>query len=57
MVYGWTKRNQFIDAGGNVIDTANNYTDGTSEALVGEFAEGSRHKLVIATKYSLTIDQ
>jgi aryl-alcohol dehydrogenase-like predicted oxidoreductase len=46
----------FLDAGGNFVDTANNYTNGTSETLVGEFAAGSRQKLVIATKYSLTTD-
>ena len=48
--------NEFVDAGGNFIDTANNYTDGTSEALIGEFAFGSRQKMVLGTKYSLTID-
>jgi aryl-alcohol dehydrogenase-like predicted oxidoreductase len=46
----------FIDAGGNFVDTANNYTNGTSESLVAEFAAASRQKLVIATKYSLTTD-
>ena len=42
--------------GGNFVDTANNYTDGTSEALVGAFTEAARERWVIATKYSLTID-
>lgn len=43
----------FAEAGGNFLDTANLYTNGTSEALVGEFVKGDREKWVIATKYSL----
>jgi len=43
----------YVDAGGNFIDTANHYTNGTSEQLVGEFAAGERDRLVIATKYTL----
>jgi aryl-alcohol dehydrogenase-like predicted oxidoreductase len=43
----------YLDRGGNFIDTANKYTDGTSEQFVGEFAEGLRDRLVIATKYTL----
>ncbi|UBU16979.1 aldo/keto reductase [Nonomuraea gerenzanensis] len=42
----------YAERGGNFIDTANQYTDGTSEALVGEFAAGRREQLVLATKYS-----
>jgi aryl-alcohol dehydrogenase-like predicted oxidoreductase len=44
----------YLDRGGNFIDTANNYTNGTSERLVGEFANGLRDRLVIATKYTLS---
>jgi len=44
----------YLDRGGNFIDTANQYTNGTSERLVGEFANGLRDRLVIATKYTLT---
>lgn len=43
----------FAEAGGNFLDTANFYTNGTSETLVGEFVKGDREKWVIATKYSL----
>lgn len=43
----------FAEAGGNFLDTANLYTNGTSETLVGEFVKGDREKWVIATKYSL----
>lgn len=39
-------------AGGNFIDTANLYTNGSSEKLVGEFIAGERGKVVVATKYT-----
>ncbi|EGN98167.1 hypothetical protein SERLA73DRAFT_138475 [Serpula lacrymans var. lacrymans S7.3] len=44
----------FYDAGGNFIDTANNYQDQSSEEFIGEWAEqrGIRDQLVIATKYT-----
>ncbi len=43
----------FAEAGGNFIDTANRYTDGTSEKFVGEFISGERQRFVVATKYTL----
>jgi aryl-alcohol dehydrogenase-like predicted oxidoreductase len=42
----------FREAGGNFIDTANVYTNGTSESFLGEFMEGHRQSLVMATKYT-----
>ena len=39
-------------AGGNFIDTANIYTNGSSEKLVGEFISGHREEVVVATKYT-----
>jgi len=42
----------FREAGGNFIDTANIYTKGTSESLLGEFTQGNRESVVLATKYS-----
>ena len=42
----------FREAGGNFIDTANVYTNGTSELFLGEFMEGHRQSMVLATKYS-----
>jgi aryl-alcohol dehydrogenase-like predicted oxidoreductase len=42
----------FREAGGNFIDTANVYTNGTSESLLGEFMDGHRQSVVMATKYS-----
>lgn len=43
----------FLERGGNFIDTANRYTEGTSELFLGEFMQGIRENLVIATKFSL----
>ncbi|MFN5883840.1 MAG: aldo/keto reductase, partial [Bacteroidota bacterium] len=43
----------FTNAGGNFIDTANRYTDGTSEKYIGEFMQANRDHFVVATKYSL----
>jgi aryl-alcohol dehydrogenase-like predicted oxidoreductase len=45
----------FVAAGGTFIDTANNYTDGTSEQYVGEFIAADRDRFVVATKYTLTM--
>jgi aryl-alcohol dehydrogenase-like predicted oxidoreductase len=42
----------FREAGGNFVDTANYYTKGTSESLLGEFVKGHRASMVLATKYS-----
>lgn len=44
----------YAEAGGNVIDTANNYTDGSSEQIVGRCLQADRDHFVLATKYSLT---
>ena len=43
----------YADAGGNFVDTANRYTEGTSERWVGEFIKSERHHFVLATKYTL----
>jgi len=43
----------FANAGGNFIDTANRYTEGTSEKFVGEFIKSDREHFVVATKYTL----
>ncbi len=44
----------FASAGGNFLDTANVYTDGQSEAYLGDFLAGDRDRFVIATKYTLS---
>ncbi len=43
----------FASAGGNFLDTANRYTEGTSEKYLGEFISSDRDHFVVATKYSL----
>ncbi|MEU6038984.1 aldo/keto reductase [Actinomadura sp. NPDC047616] len=43
----------YVDRGGNFVDTASQYTGGTSERLVGRFAKDRRDRLVLATKYSM----
>ncbi len=45
----------FREAGGNFIDTANIYTNGSSESLLGEFIAGDRDSVVLATKFSNSI--
>jgi aryl-alcohol dehydrogenase-like predicted oxidoreductase len=42
----------YREAGGNFVDTANLYTNGASERLVGEFVQGHRQEIVLATKYT-----
>ncbi len=44
----------FAEAGGNFIDTAVNYTNGTSEKYVGDFIQADRDHFVVATKYTLS---
>jgi len=47
--------NAFLEKGGNFIDTANRYTEGSSELFLGDFIKesGRRDELVVATKCSL----
>ena len=45
----------FSEAGGNFIDTSNNYTNGTSESIVGECIAAERERYVVATKYTLRV--
>ncbi|MBV9848030.1 MAG: aldo/keto reductase [Kutzneria sp.] len=44
----------FAEAGGNFVDTANKYTNGTSERILGELLGEDRERFVVATKYSLS---
>jgi aryl-alcohol dehydrogenase-like predicted oxidoreductase len=46
----------FVEAGGNFIDTANIYTNGTSEKMLAEFMGAERDRYVIATKYTMEMD-
>jgi len=43
----------YREAGGNFIDTADQYQFGQSEAMLGEFIASERDDIVLATKYSL----
>jgi aryl-alcohol dehydrogenase-like predicted oxidoreductase len=45
---------RFFEAGGNFLDTADGYTGGSSEGIIGEYfaSRGTRDRAVIATKYT-----
>lgn len=45
---------RYLQVGGNFVDTADAYTDGTSEKWVGEFIRSAkaRDRVVLATKFS-----
>ncbi|MFH1680844.1 MAG: aldo/keto reductase [Candidatus Eisenbacteria bacterium] len=45
----------FTKQGGNFIDTANRYTEGTSEKWLGELVAAERERIVLATKYTLSV--
>ncbi|MET9295415.1 aldo/keto reductase [Streptomyces sp. NPDC003077] len=42
----------YADAGGNFVDTANNYAGGNAESIVGELLAGRRDAFVLASKYT-----
>ncbi|WP_149179207.1 aldo/keto reductase [Streptomyces sp. TRM49041] len=44
---------RFSEAGGTLIDTADNYQIGESERLLGEFIAADRDQYVVTTKFSL----
>jgi aryl-alcohol dehydrogenase-like predicted oxidoreductase len=44
---------RFVEAGGNFFDTANNYTNGSSERILGDLIGAERDRYVVATKYTL----
>jgi aryl-alcohol dehydrogenase-like predicted oxidoreductase len=46
---------RYLDAGGNVLDTANGYSEGRSEQIIGDYLAsrpGMRDRVVISTKYA-----
>jgi aryl-alcohol dehydrogenase-like predicted oxidoreductase len=47
--------NRYLELGGNFVDTANFYTGGTSETMLGKFLEGRRDQVVLATKFTLSM--
>ncbi|HEX6453277.1 MAG TPA: aldo/keto reductase [Trebonia sp.] len=48
---------QALDAGINLIDTADVYSRGESERMLGQALKGHRDKVVLATKFGLPMDQ
>src|SRR5258708_8356663 len=44
----------YIDSGGNFVDTANCYTNGSSERMLGEFLGEKRQQIVLSTKYTIS---
>ena len=50
--------NAYVDAGGNFVDTADVYSSGRSEALLGRFVakRDLRDRIVLATKYAFNFD-
>jgi aryl-alcohol dehydrogenase-like predicted oxidoreductase len=62
--YGNPDRNECLqiiaraaDAGINFIDTADRYSLGVSEQLVGEAVKGSRDRFVLATKFTIPMSE
>ena len=48
----------YLELGGNFIDTANAYTSGHSEKIIGDFfrqGKGKRDRIVIATKFFMNL--
>lgn len=45
----------YVDAGGNFIDTADNYQVGQSEEMLGDFIAADRDHFVLATKYTMGV--
>src|SRR3979490_3451452 len=46
----------FADAGGNVVDTADVYTNGRAESILGKLLKGRRDRFVLATKFTNQTD-
>ncbi|MET7398994.1 aldo/keto reductase [Dactylosporangium sp. NPDC005572] len=47
---------RYVEAGGNFIDTADFYTAGESERIVGRLAGKTRDRLVLTSKFTNTVD-
>ncbi len=46
-----------LDAGVNLVDTADVYSGGESEVIVGKALQGRRDEVVLATKFGLPVDE
>src|ERR1700692_1069243 len=42
----------YLDAGGNLVDTASRYRFGQSERMLGELMGNDRNNLILSSKYS-----
>jgi aryl-alcohol dehydrogenase-like predicted oxidoreductase len=47
----------YREAGGNFVDTANVYTNGASEDMLGKFIAAERDSVVVSTKYTLPTEK
>jgi aryl-alcohol dehydrogenase-like predicted oxidoreductase len=62
--WGWgadeaTARRMFdlyVDRGGNLLDTAVNYTNGAAERILGGFLRDKRERTVLSTKFTMARD-
>src|ERR1700719_5208468 len=43
----------YLDNGGNFVDTASVYTNGSSEKMLGELLREKRQRIVLSTKYTM----
>lgn len=50
---------RYVEKGGNFVDTADGYTGGTSETMLGKFIaeRGLRDRIVLATKFTFAAQQ
>lgn len=46
---------RYLELGGNFVDTANIYTEGSAERLLGRFLRGRRDRVVVASKFTLNL--
>ena len=47
---------RYVEAGGNFLDCADTYQNGEAETLLGEFIAADRDRLVVASKYTLGVN-
>jgi aryl-alcohol dehydrogenase-like predicted oxidoreductase len=45
----------FLERGGNLVDTADRYSGGESESILGRALRGRRHDVIVATKFRWSI--
>ena len=47
---------RYVEVGGNFLDCADTYQNGEAETLLGEFIAADRDRLVVASKFTLGVD-